>query len=233
MKFNIRDNIKRLVGGYIIGFQIASDGMANAAKSGMKTLHSTACQVTPILLTNKVIQRFERARDMLMLKIHKHAICTHCDGKGYLVVMSVSGEPVGQVACPQCTLKGYLRMTGQREDFAEVTPTQPMPVDSAKKETAVRVFDRIMDTARTEKTLPVIYCRQCKGQRLTHVRDKSGRYEGQKRCPVCDGTGRDYKAMAAEVMKTCLKEHIAKGYSKDEAWEMCMKACFKQETETS
>ena len=230
---NLKDIFRRLIGGYIVGFNIASDRMAYVAKKGMKTLHSTACTITPIILTHNVINRFEKVRDMAMLKINKYAICTRCEGKGYLTVMSVGGEAVGHVACPQCTIKGYLRMIGKRDDLAEIPSVPTVTVaSSTKKELAVKVFDSMMDTARKEKILQVIYCPKCKGQRLTHVRDKDGKYLGQKRCAACDGTGKDYESMAIEVMKKCLKDYLEKGFSKEKALELSMKTCFNTDTIT-
>jgi DnaJ-class molecular chaperone len=130
--------------------------------------------------------------------------------------MSVGGEYVGKEPCPQChgTGQDYQTMLGKVEKISN------LPLLS-KKETAIVVFDKMLDKTREERLIKNIYCRHCKGQRLVHVREDEGKYLGQKPCPYCYGTGKDYKAMYFELAKTCMKDYMAKGHSIDDAWKYC------------
>jgi DnaJ-class molecular chaperone len=228
---NIKDDIQNLFSKYLVDFHVVSDKAADTAKHGIQVLHNTACSLTPMIFSYRAIERFEKSRDKFIVSLHKHAYCTRCQGKGYLTVMSVGGEYVGNEPCPQCTLKGYHRMIGKEKDYKiqrSREECKELPPKEHKRETAIRVFDRMMDRAREEKSLPMIYCSQCKGQRMLHSRDKTGKYLGQKRCPHCTGTGKDYKAMALIVMEKCMKAHTEKGYSHDDAWNICMTTCFTE-----
>jgi hypothetical protein len=53
------------------------------------------------------------------------------------------------------------------------------------------------------------------------MRDDEGKYLGQKPCPHCSGTGKDYKSMYCEHVKTCMKDYLTKGHSADDAWKYC------------
>jgi RecJ-like exonuclease len=134
--------------------------------------------------------------------------------------MSVGGDYVGREPCPQCTKIGYQRMIGKKEGNIEVSQ------DAVKKESAMKVLDRIMKKTREEKSLKIIYCTKCKGQRFVHERDEKGTYLGQEPCPDCYGTGRDYNAMASELTEKYVIDGMKKGCSPEEAWELCIKSCF-------
>ena len=223
---DVKDKFRKLFGHYMTGFHIVSDKAANTAKRGIEVVHATACSLTPMILSYRTIEQFEKSRDKLTVKVHQYAECTRCQGKGYLKVMSVGGEYVGKEPCPQCTIEGYERMVGKQRRHTRTSADKAEAGEDAKKETAIRVFDRMMDKARQEKILPLIYCSECNGQRLVHSRDEKGKYVGQKRCPHCSGTGKDYKAMAFTIAEKCMKSHIEKGYSPDESWDICMASCF-------
>lgn len=223
----IKNKFQNFFGHYIGGFHVASDKAAGITKRGIEVLHKTACSLTPMILSYRTIETLEKSRDKLTVKVHQYAECTRCQGKGYLKVMSVGGEYVGKEACPQCTIEGYERMVGKermhkRQSSDDATGKDP------KKETAILVFDCMMDKARQEKTMPLIYCSQCEGQRMIHSRDDEGKYIGQKQCPHCSGTGKDYKAIAFAITEKCMKSHIEKGYSPEESWDICMTSCFTE-----
>ena len=208
---------KRLVGGYLIGFNILSDNLANGAKWFISKVHSVLPTIALISIAHKGVVQLEKTRDKLSLTVHKYAYCTKCRGRGYLVVMSVGGEYVGKESCPQChgSGKDYKAILGKVEENLK------LPFLS-KRETAVVVFDKMLDKAREERLIQNIYCKHCKGQRLVHMRDEQGKYLGQKPCPHCSGTGKDYKSMYSEIAKTCIKDYLIKGHSKDDAWQYCM-----------
>jgi hypothetical protein len=226
---SIKESVRKVFGNYLIGFHVASDKAADTAKRGIEVVHATACSLTPMILSYRTIEKFEKSRDKYMVKVHSYAHCTRCKGKGYLKVMSVGGEYVGNEPCPQCTIEGYQRMIGKEKGMRKKASAHSLPEDT-KKETAIRVFDRMMDKARQEKVIPVIYCSQCKGQRMIHSRDEKGKYIGQKRCSHCSGTGKDYKSMSLELIERCMKTHLEKGYSDEDAWSICMISCFDQES---
>lgn len=228
---NIKDRLRKVFGHYLIGFHVVSDKAADTAKRGIEVLHTTACSLTPMILSYRTIEMLEKSRDKYVVKVHDYAHCTRCQGKGYLKVMSVGGEYVGKESCPQCTTEGYHRMVGKEKDMKKkkASADSSSPKDT-KKETAVLVFDRMMDKARQGQVIPVVYCSQCKGQRLIHSRDEEGKYIGQKRCTHCSGTGKDYKAMSLELAEKCMKTHLEKGYSEDDVWRICMASCFDQES---
>ena len=212
----ISSELKRLLGGYIIGFNIASDHLANGAKWFLEKVHVVVPTIALISLAHKGVVQLEKTRDMLSMVIHKYAHCTRCRGRGYLMVMSVSGEYVGKEPCPQChgTGQDYKAILEKADEKAH------LPILS-KRETAIAVFDKILDKSREERLIKNIYCKKCKGQRLVHVRDEEGKYLGQKPCPFCNGTGKDYKAMYTELAITCIKDYLTKGHSKDDAWNYC------------
>lgn len=222
---SISNVLKRLVGGYLIGFNIATHHFANGAKWFLEKVHAVVPTIALISLAHKSVVQLEKIRDRVSLLIHKYAYCTRCRGKGYLVVMSVGGEYVGKEPCPQCqgTGKQYKAELGQTDKRTE------LPLLS-KKEAAIVVFDKILDKARHERLIKNIYCKECKGQRLVHVRDANRKYLGQKPCPVCNGTGKDYKAMYFEMAITCIKDYLKKGHSKEEAWNYCIEF-FSRELE--
>lgn len=206
---------KKLVGGYLIGFSYASDTVANAVKKAIKVIHP----LTPIVMAHRTVERLEKTRDFVGQNIHKYAYCTRCRGKGFLVVMSVGGDYVGKEPCPQChgTGKDFDNMLG-KTDKRDSLPTL------SKEEAAIKIFDRMISKARSEKTIQNIYCKQCKGQRFVHVRADDGKYLGQKPCPLCEGTGKDYNSMVNELILECLEDHIKKGFSSEESWNYCMAA---------
>jgi RecJ-like exonuclease len=221
---NIQDNLKRLVGGYLFGLSFVSDKMTNTAKKGMEVLHATACKITPIVFSYNAIEGLEKTRDNIAIKLTQYAYCTRCEGKGYLNVMSLTGDFVGKEPCPQCTKRGYQRKIGIKEDKDNTGRLNP---STLQKEAAMKVFDKIMKRTRDEKSLEPIYCSTCKGQRFIHARDYMGKYLGQKRCLACYGTGKDYQAMSSAILEKCVKTHIAKGYSETMARAFCEASCFK------
>ncbi|RMD59283.1 MAG: hypothetical protein D6828_01690 [Nitrospirae bacterium] len=216
----IDDVRKRLIGGYIIGFNYVSEHLANTAKGVIRRVHP----VTPIALVHRFVETLEDTRDFIGRKLHRYTYCPTCRGKGYIVIMSVGGEYVGKEPCPGCQDLG-------KEDYQEILRREEkvkelkgLPIVS-KEEAPIKVFDRIIEKARAEKKLPVVYCRKCRGQRLLHVRTEDGRYLGQRPCPACEGTGRDFRAMGLELLKDCMKLHMERGYSKEEAWQYCISSC--------
>lgn len=213
---------KRIVGGYIIGFNIGADHLANGVKWVLEKVHTVIPTIAVISLAHKSVVQFEKTRNRLSLVIHKYAHCTRCRGKGYLVVMSVGGEYVGRESCPQChgTGQDYKAILEKADEKSN------LPLLS-KRETAVVVFDKMLDKARQERLIKNIYCKKCKGQRLIHVRDDNGKYLGQKPCPFCYGTGKDYKAMYSDLAITCIKDYMINGHSKDEAWNYCVKSLYR------
>lgn len=209
------DTLKKAIGGYLIGFNYASDTVANSVKRVIKVIHP----LTPLVLAHKAVEALEQTRDFVGQNIHKYAYCTQCRGKGFHVVMSVGGEYVGKEPCPQCH--------GTGRDFKEMLESSneknALPTLS-QEEAAIKIFDRMIAKARAEKTIQNVYCTQCKGQRFIHVRTDDGKYLGQKPCSLCEGTGKDYTSMVHELILECLEDHIKKDYSHDEAWDYCIEA---------
>jgi ssDNA-binding Zn-finger/Zn-ribbon topoisomerase 1 len=214
---DVKNDFRRLVGRYLRGFNYVSDNIANIAKKIIETAHYFVPTIALITLAHKGVEQLEKTRDKVGKVIHKYAFCTKCRGKGYLMVMSVGGEYVGREPCPQCHGTGM--DFKQTSDYAAKVDKLPT---LSKKEAAIRVFDRMIEKTRLDKGLPTLYCDKCKGQRLMHVRTEDGKYLGQKPCPHCNGTGKDYNAMGHNLMKSCIRYYMDKGFSSDEAWNYCI-----------
>ena len=68
-----KDVLRRAIGGYLIGFNYASDTLANTAKKVIKVIHP----LTPIVMAHRAVEALEQTRDFVGQNIHKFAYCTH------------------------------------------------------------------------------------------------------------------------------------------------------------